>query len=191
MEIARICEAERAQQLVLGLPLDKNGTETKQAEITRQFAATLATICLEYMGPNFALWFWDERYTSKFALARLQTSTNRDAADLSRAWIDADSACIILEDFYNLNGHGAERIHVPSPDVRVECLRKWEERQARRQAALDWHNQQREISVNARSEAIRRVKELEARMAKDGLKLSSSKAKAKKRRKKSSGWITL
>jgi len=57
LQIVRMCESETAQQLVLGLPLDKNGTETKQAEIIREFASTLAITCLEYLGPNFSLWF--------------------------------------------------------------------------------------------------------------------------------------
>jgi RNase H-fold protein (predicted Holliday junction resolvase) len=194
-QIARICEAEGAQQLVLGLPLDKDGSETKQADITRKFAQTLAVICLEWMGPNFTLWFWDERYTSKFAMARLQNSKTATAsyraADFSRAWIDADSACIILEDFYSLNGDGAERIIVTCPETRMECLKRWEQRQEQKQAVINLHNQQRGISVTARKDAMMRVKEREEQLSKDGITYTSSKAKAKKRRKKSSGWITL
>ncbi len=195
LQIARICEAEGAQQLVLGLPLDKDGSETKQAGITRRFASTLAAMCLEWMGPNFALWFWDERYTSKFAMARLQnskaTTASYRAADFSRAWIDADSACIILEDFYSQNGDGAERIMVTCPETRMECLRRWEQRLEQKQAVIDLHNQQRDVSVTARRDAMRRAKEREEQLFKDGLTYKPSKVKAKKSRKKSSGWITL
>jgi len=190
LQIVRMCESETAQQLVLGLPLDKNGTETKQAEITREFASTLAITCLEYLGPIFSLWFWDERYTSKFAMARLQ-STNHAGVDLSRTWIDADSACILLEDYYKENGQGAERINTLSSDDDVAiCVKKWEERQALKQAALDAHNKQREITINARSKAMKRVIELEAQM--NGT-ISTGKKKKNKvgKKNKSSGWIIL
>jgi hypothetical protein len=117
---------------------------------------------------------------SKFAMARLQ-STNHAGVDLSRTWIDADSACILLEDYYKENGQGAERINTLSSDDAVAiCVKKWEERQALKQAELDAHNKQREISINARSEAMKRVIELEAQM--NG-KISVGKKKKKVRRK--------
>jgi len=181
LEVARICESEAAQQLILGLPLDKNGTETMQAEKTREFASILAATCLQYLGPKFILWFWDERYTSKAAVARLQSS-NPDA-DVSRALVDADSACIILEDYYSENGKGAERINLPD-EIKEECLSKWQERRKRRQLAIEAANEQRAVSLNARSEAMKRALELEAQMAKDGTLASGKKKKRQQKQKK-------
>lgn len=40
--VVALCRAEQANQVIVGLPLHKNGTESNQTTITRVFAAELA-----------------------------------------------------------------------------------------------------------------------------------------------------
>ena len=42
--LERLAQAEGATKIVVGLPLDKDGTETRQAILTRQFALLLASV---------------------------------------------------------------------------------------------------------------------------------------------------
>ena len=67
------CISERAQQVICGLPLHKNGTEAVQSQLTREFCTELACWILVRLGPRVPLYLWDERFTSKEAAARLVT----------------------------------------------------------------------------------------------------------------------
>ena len=84
-----IIEAERAGGLVLGLPLNMNGSEGPRAQATRGFARNLANLS------PVPMLLWDERLSTA-AVERMMIS-----ADLSRKRraevIDAAAASFILQ----------------------------------------------------------------------------------------------
>jgi putative Holliday junction resolvase len=174
--VVEICRAEQAKQVVVGLPLHKNGTEAEQTNLTRIFAAELANHVLYELGPDCPVYLWDERYTSKEAAARAYTKNPRQSL---YGTLDADAACIILENFYNDNGEGAERVPVSE-----EVLEKHEEirrqrlqlEEAMAQAAL----QERNSRLQWRKEAMEKDRLHMVDNESDG----SSKKKKKRKRKK-------
>lgn len=103
--IVDIVVSERATNVVLGLPLNKNGTASEQSELTRLFGKHLAMEIRKRCGHTTKVVLWDERYTSKEArsriaaeaMARYRRIPGRN--ELSGE-LDADCACIILENYY-------------------------------------------------------------------------------------------
>eukprot|EP00586_Coscinodiscus_wailesii_P012053 CAMPEP_0172496372 /NCGR_PEP_ID=MMETSP1066-20121228/86166_1 /TAXON_ID=671091 /ORGANISM="Coscinodiscus wailesii, Strain CCMP2513" /LENGTH=276 /DNA_ID=CAMNT_0013268643 /DNA_START=83 /DNA_END=910 /DNA_ORIENTATION=+ len=101
--IIKTCENEKVDQIVLGLPLHKNGTLSTQAEVTIAFATGLTCACYAKFGPEFKLLLWDERYTSKEAAARLSHSKKATKFyGTQNVVLDAESACLILEHYYSV-----------------------------------------------------------------------------------------
>lgn len=49
-QVIEICSAEKANQVIVGLPLHKNGTEANQTKITRAFASELANHVIRNLG---------------------------------------------------------------------------------------------------------------------------------------------
>ncbi|KAI2493948.1 putative ribonuclease [Fragilaria crotonensis] len=178
-------------QIILGLPLHKNGTEAEQTALTRAFGhGCLAPCILSTLGPTVPLYLWDERYTSKEAAARAHA---RDPNLPLYGTLDAESACIILETYYNDNGVGAEEI-VLTEEERIPYLKEYERRQEdglrHRQAVLE----QRELNMNKRQEAMERAKMLEQEMRAAGTLGESNKSKKKKKKqlakkRESTTWI--
>ena len=72
-QLVDICRIEQAKQVVVGLPLHKNGTEAEQTNLTRIFAVELANKVFSEFGPGCPVLLWDERYTSKEAAARVHS----------------------------------------------------------------------------------------------------------------------
>ena len=179
-QIVRYCVSEQAQQVIVGLPLYKNGTEAPQSSITRDFASRLACLVLARLGSGVPVYLWDERYTSKEAAARL---LNQNPNQNLRKTLDADAACIILENFYLENGKGAERVHVPE-DMREVCLQAWNVQQQEEKKRKREESQQRSVSRTERRQgAMERARRMEEAMARDGTLGSSRKKKKKKKRK--------
>ena len=87
--LSRIVTEQSAEAIVLGLPLNMDGSEGKRAEITRKFGDLLkAATMLE-------VHYHDERLTSKEAHSLLaQRGLSRQKRDLV---IDSVSAQLILE----------------------------------------------------------------------------------------------
>lgn len=75
--------------IVVGLPLDMDGTEGRQAGRMRAFAERLA----QHLGCPVAL--WDERLTTAEAEERLRARGVRPTR--RRALVDEESASVILE----------------------------------------------------------------------------------------------
>lgn len=179
-EIIRQCQSERASQIIVGLPLHKNGTEAEQTLLTRIFAMELATVALQKLGPKVPVYMWDERYTSKEAVARAH-SQNPDR--YLYGTLDAEAACIILEHFYNENGKGAQQVRL-SKNVEEECLLLWDnilaEEEQKAKAAME---SRLKDSATRRKEAMERARVLEEEMKKDGI-LGESRKKKKKKKKK-------
>ena len=88
-ELLAICEREKIGALVLGLPINMNGTEGPRAQATRAFARSLAPLT------ELPIVFWDERLTTAAAEREMI------AADMSRKKraerIDAAAASFILQ----------------------------------------------------------------------------------------------
>lgn len=90
-QIADIVAREGVGSLVVGLPVEMDGTEGPLADWVRDYSAALA----DHVGLD--LTFWDESFTSKQASASLRARGIR-ARD-QKEWIDAVAAAFILQDY--------------------------------------------------------------------------------------------
>ena len=149
-EVIRVCKVERAERLIVGLPLHKNGTENEQTNLTRIFAAELASMALEKLGSKIKVYLWDERYTSKEAAARAHS---QDPGRYLYGSLDADSACLILENYYSDDGKGAELVSPPT-DVVEELTRQWELLDRMKQESLLAASQAREEKLKWRKQQM-------------------------------------
>jgi putative Holliday junction resolvase len=84
--------------LVIGLPLNMDGSEGRQAEITRTFGNALSRIA------GCPVHYWDERLTTRAAAERLQSQGLSRAKRRSRR--DRVAAQIILQEFLEEGGTG-------------------------------------------------------------------------------------
>lgn len=174
--IVSLCQTHKPTNIVVGWPLHKNGTEAAQTKKTRKFVEELTKQVWRELGEETNVVVWDERYTSKEATARLQ-STQR-----LRGTLDAESACIILESFYSEGGMKTplSRPKVLVPDgVRRSCLATYEENSRLQKAAQDTALRQRADRIQRRREAIAQSKELDIFPALD---VGKKKRKKRKRR---------
>ena len=91
-EIARICEARQVGALVIGLPLNMDGSEGPRCQSVRDFARNL----VEIAGLALPIAFWDERLSTS-AVERFLV----EEADMTRARrdqvIDKMAASVILQ----------------------------------------------------------------------------------------------
>ena len=188
-EVISTAKSESAERIVVGLPLHKNGTESERSNITRCFAAELTALVLSNFGPDFGgVYLWDERYTSKEAKARIMSTAKgrggiRSADDLDGT-IDADAARLILEDYYQNSGVGAELVEVSEGYVRDKCLEAWNVEKQRQEQAKEDTKRKREEALNARQLMMNRVKEMEAAAAAAAAAGGGDGAGKKKRKKK-------
>ncbi len=174
--VIEISRAEQAKQVIVGLPLHKNGTEAEQTNLTRIFAAELANQVLYELGPDCPVYLWDERYTSKEAAARAHSKNPHQSL---YGTLDADAACIILENFYNDNGEGAERVEV-SKEALNKYQELWGQRVQQEEAMAQAARQERDSRLQWRKEAMERDRLLNTESGQD----ETSKKKKKKKRKK-------
>ena len=90
--LADIARARGVTAVVVGLPLNKDGTESVQSEKTRRFADALAkeggTDCLE-----------DERYTTRAARGDLLEMGVSQKRDKKKKQVDSIAAAYILESY--------------------------------------------------------------------------------------------
>jgi len=117
---------------------------------------------------------FDERYTSKEAAARAHS---KDPNRNLQGQLDADAACIILESYYNDNGHGAELVKVDS-GLYEECVKIWEEKRIQEEKRLQEEMRDRDARTAWRKEAMERD-----RMTEDAASMKSNTKKKKKKRK--------
>jgi putative Holliday junction resolvase len=172
-EVIKICRAEQASQVIVGLPLHKNGTEANQTIITRVFAAELADHVIKSLGPKVPVYLFDERYTSKEAAARAHS---KDPNSNLRGQLDAEAACIILESYYSDNGHGAELVEV-DPQLYEECVQIWKEKKIVEAERLNAARKDRDTRLSWRKQTMERDRQLE-------LELSQSTTSKKKKKNK-------
>jgi putative Holliday junction resolvase len=181
--VMEICLAEQTNRVIVGLPLHKNGTEAVQTTITRVFASELAQHAIQHLGPNVPVYLWDERYTSKEAAARAHSKNPNSQL---YGTLDADAACIILENYYDDNGKDAERVDVPA-EMYDKYKQIWEERRIQEEQRLQAAQKDRDTRLLWRKEAMERDRQLE--LASGSSVSSSKKKKKKKQREKRGPWI--
>ena len=176
--------SERATNIVLGLPLHKNGTASEQSSITRLFGLELLKEVRKRCGPNVHVNLWDERYTSKEAAARIAAEAmarNRripSASDLSGE-LDADAACIILEHYYKDMGLDAEQMVFEDESMERECEMIYKTNVEMEERLRVERMEERERNVNARREMMERDRALEEENVDGG-----NKKRKKKKRKR-------
>jgi len=81
----------RAEAIIVGLPLNMNGSEGPRAELCREFAAKLGELV------SVPIKMWDERQTTVSAAGYLNETDTRGKK--RKAVIDAVAAVIILESY--------------------------------------------------------------------------------------------
>jgi putative Holliday junction resolvase len=177
---------EQVQRIIVGLPLHKNGTFAEQTNLTLTFGFELMEHTLRSLGPDVLVYFFDERYTSKEAAARARTRNPRSSPSSSAdlyGTLDADAACIILENYYQDNGMGAHNYKLPIEEY-CECLKDYQEQMLQRQIQLLNIQNERELRLKTRKEAIAVASEIN-RIA-QALHIGKNKCnrKRKKKRKK-------
>ena len=97
---ARVCEVAEeigAELIVIGLPLNMDGTEGSRANKSRRFAQRLANTA------GVPVVLWDERRTTVSAAAILADNDTFGAKRKER--LDSVSAAVILESFLNWRAH--------------------------------------------------------------------------------------
>jgi len=94
--IAELIEQYDVDALVVGLPLNMDGTEGSQATWVRDYSAELAETV------DRPLHLWDERLSTEEAedVIHKQGKTVRETKD----WIDAVAAAVILQSFLDNRG---------------------------------------------------------------------------------------
>lgn len=98
--IASLAEDYEAQGIVVGLPMNMNGSEGPQAAKTREFAGALA-------GSGYSVMLWDERLSTVEAERRMAESGRRKKRRTPLR-SDAEAAAVILETYLD-----ALRMRVP------------------------------------------------------------------------------
>ena len=88
-EILRICKENNVSALILGLPLNMNGTEGPRAQSTRAFARNLGQLT------DLAIAFWDERLSTA-AVTRTLIEADTSRAKRSDV-VDKLAAAYILQ----------------------------------------------------------------------------------------------
>lgn len=86
-----ICRAERIKRIVVGLPVNDDGSEGPKAHAARRFGAWLKSVT------GLELYFWDERYTTAEADAMLANSKLPKKKKKARR--DMLAATIMLQEF--------------------------------------------------------------------------------------------
>jgi putative Holliday junction resolvase len=89
--LAQIARAYDAEQLVVGLPRNLDGTQGAQADAAIAYAEKIAQMI------HLPLTFWDERLTTVEATRRTHETGARGKK--SRRHLDAIAAAVILQDF--------------------------------------------------------------------------------------------
>lgn len=94
--VIALAQAERAERVVVGLPLSMNGSEGRQAAAARRFGDLLHAAGLDVA-------YVDERLTSWEASERLPAAGDRRKARLSGV-LDSAAATLILQQYLDALG---------------------------------------------------------------------------------------
>ena len=100
--LCAIAEARGVRTVVVGLPLNEDGTESVQSEKTRRFAAALERAGLTIV-------FEDERYTTRAARSDLLEMGVSRKKDKKKKQVDSIAAAYILESYLAKIKQGEQR----------------------------------------------------------------------------------
>ena len=93
-KVAKSAAENRAELLVVGLPLNMNGTEGDRAARSREFASRLGELT------GLPVEMWDERGTTKTAIYFMNETDTRGKK--RKANLDSAAASIILQSFIDM-----------------------------------------------------------------------------------------
>jgi len=93
-EIHKIVNDMNIDRIIVGYPLNKNGTRGTRCEVTDRFIEVLAA----YLG-NVEISRWDERYTTKQAVSSLGKKNKTKGIN------DVLSAVLILQSYLDFSGN--------------------------------------------------------------------------------------
>ena len=91
VRVAQVAKETGAEKIVVGLPLNMDGTESEKSKKVREFGALLAEIT------SLTVVFWDERMTSMQA-HRVMREMNKKTFG-NKAMVDRISATLILQEY--------------------------------------------------------------------------------------------
>lgn len=114
-KIAQLVREQRAERLVIGLPLSRDGTAGPQAQRVERYAVAL-TESLRVQGLGLPVVFWDERLSTQRA-EEAMIAAGRKAKD-RRERIDAAAAAVILQDYLDEQRQSAgdgQAYYTPEP----------------------------------------------------------------------------
>jgi putative Holliday junction resolvase len=94
--ISHLVRENRAAKLVVGHPLDDDGSVGPQARRIERYTAALSG-ALRATGIDLPIVFWDERMSTVRAEGILRSAGRRPKE--RRGWIDAVAAAVILQDY--------------------------------------------------------------------------------------------
>ena len=95
-KIARLVQERKVEGLVVGHPLNRDGSAGPQAQRVERYAAALTEHLLAW-GLDLPVVLWDERMSTQRAQAAM-IAAGRKAKD-RRERIDAAAAAVILQDY--------------------------------------------------------------------------------------------
>ncbi len=90
-QIADLVESNKVGTIVVGLPLNMDGSRSEMVDEVEQLASRLTA------STGCPVVFWDERMTSQAATRAIQASGRR----APRGSVDRIAACLILEGYLN------------------------------------------------------------------------------------------
>lgn len=146
LKIVQMASTRRVKDIVLGLPLETDGTEGRIARLVRHFGQILADASLLVLGGEVTIFLWDERFSTAYASVRLITKPRFDGGAFkswldgqkglsvgAKSLLDAEAARTILEHWLekdpmsgHINKERSERVP-PSKEACLEYL-KWKKR---------------------------------------------------------------
>ncbi|MBV9357295.1 MAG: Holliday junction resolvase RuvX [Chloroflexi bacterium] len=100
-EIQAIATAERVAQVVVGWPINADGSIGRQARRAAEFARTAQRVL------GLPVQLWDERFSTQEARALLRAQGDRGRVR-SRGEVDAVAAAVMLQDYLDAQGGAHE-----------------------------------------------------------------------------------
>jgi putative Holliday junction resolvase len=102
--IANLIREQEVERVVVGLPLNMDGSEGAQARRVRRYAGQMGEALAE-LGLNVQVVFWDERLTTEAANEVLYSRPRARSSRGERS-VDALAAAVILQGYLD---HGANQ----------------------------------------------------------------------------------
>lgn len=96
-KLEKIVKEKNVEKIILGFPFREDSKETPLSGVIRKFKENLEKRF------KIEVIFWDERYTSTIASARILESVNKKSKRREKGMIDRNAAAIILQEYLEEN----------------------------------------------------------------------------------------